>query len=233
MNGKLITLESTEGAGKGTAKEFLHDCLSGVTGQKRKRYDGIAGPVMTREPGGTPLAEIIREVLLAPREEQMCAPTELLLIFAARQQHLTELIRPRLAEGRVVVCERFVDSTYAYQHYARGLSKSLIDALVELLKPPVPDITFLLDIDPEIGMARATARGVLDRFEQESMAFFHRARSGFLTRMAEDTTGRFRLIDASQPLANVRGQFIHHLLTDGLISQTTVSLIEEKYDVTY
>lgn len=221
MQGKLITLESSEGAGKGTAKEFLQDCFI-LSGHK---------PVMTREPGGTPLAERMRELLLTPTDEPLANTAELLLMFASREQHLQEVIEPYIAKGSVVICERFIDSTYAYQHYARGMPRELIDGLVAMLKPRTPDVTFLLDIDPVIGMARASARGVLDRIEQEAMDFFYRVRAGYLAQAKEDTTGRFRIIDAEQPLSNVRAQFINHLVADGLITQEAVIGIKGKYDV--
>lgn len=221
MTGKFITMESSEGAGKGTAKDFIHDCLT-TAGHR---------VVMTREPGGTPLAERIREILLSPTDERLANTAELLLMFASREQHIQEVIEPNVANGSIVVCERFVDSTYAYQHYARKLPRELIDGLVDMLKPRVPDITFLLDIDPVIGMARVSSRGAMDRIEQEHMDFFHRVRAGYLTRAKDDTVGRFRIIDAEKSIPEVRGQFINHLLNDNLISLTDVTVIKGKYDV--
>ena len=221
MQGLFVTLEATEGAGKGTSRGFLDDCFKAA---------GRA-TTLTREPGGTPLAEQIRELLLSPRDETMCTNTELLLMFGSRMQHVEQVILPWMARGSVVLCERFTDSTYAYQHYARGLSKELIDGLVALFKPPVPDYTFILDIDPEIGMRRASARGQLDRIEQETMDFFHRARNGFLTRAKEDTSGRFRIVDATPPIPEVRKQYLDHLLNDNLITPEAVALVREKYDV--
>jgi len=221
MQGLFITLEATEGAGKGTSRGFLDDCFkaSGRT------------TTLTREPGGTPLAEKIRELLLSPSDETMCNQTELLLMFASRMQHVEGVIGPYKAKGCVVLCERFLDSTYAYQHYARGMPKELLDGLVELLKPPVPDYTFILDIDPVIGMARASARGVLDRIEQEHIDFFHRARNGFLSRAKEDTSGRFRIVDATPPIPEVRKQYLDHLLNDNLITPEAAVLVRGKYDV--
>lgn len=221
MQGLFVTLEATEGAGKGTSRGFLDDCFKAAGRQT----------TLTREPGGTPLAERIRELLLSPSDETMSTNTELLLMFGSRMQHVEKVIDPYVAKGFVVLCERFVDSTYAYQHYARGLPKALIDGLVELFKPPVPDLTFILDIDPEIGMRRASARGELDRIEQETMDFFHRARNGFLTRAKEDTSGRFRIVDATPSIPEVRRQYLDHLLRDGLINEEVVATIKGKYDV--
>lgn len=221
MQGLFVTLEATEGAGKGTSRGFLDDCFK-AAGRET---------TLTREPGGTPLAEQIRDLLLSPRDEPMCSETELLLMFGSRMQHVRAVIDPWVAKGSVVLCERFVDSTYAYQHYARGMPKELIDGLVDLFKPRVPDYTFILDIDPEIGMRRASARGQLDRIEQEAMDFFHRARNGFLTRAKEDTSGRFRIVDATPPIPEVRRQYLDHLLNDNLITPEAVALVREKYDV--
>lgn len=221
MTGKFITLESTEGAGKGTAKGFLKDCVE-ASGHE---------PIMTREPGGTPFAERIRELLLSPTDEPISDTAELLLLFAAREQHLKGVITPHYNKGRVIICERWVDSTYAYQHFARGLPRELIDGLVALLSPRTPELSFLLDIDPVIGMTRVAARGVLDRIEQEQMDFFHKARAGYLSRVSEDTTGRWRVIDASQPLPNVRKQFITHLVTAGIMTPEAVAWVKGKYDV--
>jgi len=131
--------------------------------------------VLTREPGGTPLAERIREVLLAPGEEQMNPDTELLLVFAARAQHLAEVIRPALARGAVVICDRFTDSTYAYQGGGRALSQARIATLETFVQGDLrPDLTLVFDLPVEVGLARASARGRLDRFELEGQAFFQR-----------------------------------------------------------
>lgn len=171
MTGLFITLEGPEGAGKSTNREFLAE---------RLRAAGIE-VVLTREPGGTPLAERIREVLLAPAEEVMNPDTELLLVFAARAQHLAEVIRPALARGAVVLCDRFTDSTYAYQGGGRGLSLSRIAALETFVQGELrPDLTLVFDLPVEIGLARASARGRLDRFELEGEAFFNAVRNAFL-----------------------------------------------------
>jgi dTMP kinase len=190
----FITLEGPEGAGKSTNREYLAACL---------RSHGV-DVLMTREPGGTPLAERIRELLLAPSDEAMDADTELLLVFAARAQHLAQVIRPALARGTVVLCDRFTDATYAYQGGGRGLSIERIAALEDFVQGPLrPDLTLVFDLPVEIGLARATARGRLDRFEQEGRAFFEAVRSTYLNRAAA-APERYRVVDAALPLPEVQ-----------------------------
>ena len=194
MTGLFITLEGPEGAGKSTNREYLAE---------RLRAAGIE-VVLTREPGGTPLAERIREVLLAPADEIMNPDTELLLVFAARAQHLAEVIRPALARGAVVLCDRFTDATYAYQGGGRGLSIERIATLESFVQGALrPDLTLVFDLPVEIGLARATARGRLDRFEQEGRAFFDSVRSTYLNRAAA-APERYRLVDAALPLPQVQ-----------------------------
>ncbi|WP_409283519.1 dTMP kinase [Pseudomonas protegens] len=194
MTGLFITLEGPEGAGKSTNREYLAE---------RLRAAGIE-VVLTREPGGTPLAERIREVLLTPGEEVMNADTELLLVFAARAQHLATVIRPALARGAVVLCDRFTDSTYAYQGAGRGLSLERIEALERFVQGELrPDLTLVFDLPVDVGLARASARGRLDRFEQEGQAFFQKVRQAYLTRAAA-APQRYCLVDAAQPLAQVQ-----------------------------
>ncbi|WP_040269213.1 dTMP kinase [Pseudomonas rhodesiae] len=194
MTGLFITLEGPEGAGKSTNRDYLAE---------RLRTEGIE-VVLTREPGGTPLAERIREVLLALGEEQMNPDTELLLVFAARAQHLAEVIRPALARGAVVICDRFTDSTYAYQGGGRGLPLERIATLETFVQGSLrPDLTLLFDLPVEVGMARASARGRLDRFELEGQVFFDAVRRAFLAR-AKAEPARYHLLDAAQPLANVQ-----------------------------
>nr|WP_218178960.1 dTMP kinase [Pseudomonas gingeri] len=194
VTGLFITLEGPEGAGKSTNREYLAEQL---------RARGI-DVLLTREPGGTPLAERIRELLLAPSDERMCADTELLLVFAARAQHLAEVIRPALARGVVVLCDRFTDATYAYQGGGRGLSRERIATLETFVQGELrPDLTLVFDLPVEIGLARASARGRLDRFEQEGRVFFDAVRSTYLKR-AEADPARYRLVDAALPLAQVQ-----------------------------
>jgi len=192
--GLFITLEGGEGVGKSTNMDFLASELT---------THGVDLEV-TREPGGTEMAEAIRQLLLTPREEAVSEDAELLLIFAARAQHLKHRIEPALAAGRWVLCDRFTDATYAYQSGGRGLAANKVRELEALVQGSLrPDYTLLLDAPVETGMARAKGRGELDRFEQEERAFFERVRRTYL-RLAEQSSGRFRIIDASQSLENVR-----------------------------
>ncbi|MCP1479983.1 dTMP kinase [Pseudomonas chlororaphis] len=194
MTGLFITLEGPEGAGKSTNREYLAE---------RLRAAGIE-VLLTREPGGTPLAERIREVLLTPGDEVMNPDTELLLVFAARAQHLAEVIRPALARGAVVLCDRFTDSTYAYQGGGRGLSVERIATLEQFVQGKLrPDLTLVFDLPVEVGLARASARGRLDRFEQEGRVFFDAVRQAYLKRAAADPA-RYLLVDAAQPLSQVQ-----------------------------
>ena len=194
MTGLFITLEGPEGAGKSTNRDYLAE---------RLRAQGIE-VVLTREPGGTPLAERIRDVLLAPADEPMNPDTELLLVFAARAQHLAEVIRPALARGAVVICDRFTDSTYAYQGGGRGLCLERIASLETFVQGDLrPDLTLLFDLPVDVGMTRASARGRLDRFELEGHGFFDAVRSAFIRR-AEAEPARYHRLDAAQPLAQVQ-----------------------------
>ena len=196
MSGLFITLEGPEGAGKSTNREFLAERLTRAGCEV----------VLTREPGGTPLAERIRELLLEPSDEPMGADTELLLVFAARAQHLAQVIRPALAAGKVVLCDRFTDATYAYQGGGRGLSLERIALLEEFVQGGLrPDLTLVFDLPVEVGLARAAARGRLDRFEQEGRQFFEAVRQAYLARAAQ-SPARYRLLDAAQPLAAVQTQ---------------------------
>ncbi|MFC3609058.1 dTMP kinase [Stutzerimonas tarimensis] len=194
MMGLFITLEGPEGAGKSTNREYLAE---------RLREHGL-DVVLTREPGGTALAERIRELLLTPCDEPMAADTELLLVFAARAQHLAQVIRPALARGAVVLCDRFTDATYAYQGGGRGLSLARIEQLEQFVQGDLrPDLTLLFDLPVATGLARAAARGRLDRFEQEAGEFFQAVRSMYLQR-AGQAPARYRVVDAAQPLAAVQ-----------------------------
>ncbi|WP_421862966.1 dTMP kinase [Motiliproteus sp.] len=196
MAGKFITLEGGEGVGKSTNLEHLRNLL------ERQGIDFIE----TREPGGTPLAEELRELLLAERAEPVSSDTELLLMFAARAQHLEQTIRPALARGQWVLCDRFTDATFAYQGGGRGLDWQRIEILENLVQGELrPDLTLLLDVPVDVGMARARGRGALDRFEQEQHSFFDKVRAAYLRR-AEAEPERFRVIDAGQSLVRVQQQ---------------------------
>ena len=190
---RFITIEGGEGAGKSTAQRFIADRLAerGIT------------VVQTREPGGTPLAEAIRQTLLSIDGEAPVEMTELLLVFAARAQHLAKVIEPALSNGKWVLSDRFTDATYAYQGAARGLSTATILNLEQLVQSGrKPDKVLILDLPPEIGMARARSRGELDRFEREDHDFYERVRAGYLAR-AKAMPERYSVIDAGQGLPQV------------------------------
>ncbi len=192
--GRFITLEGGEGVGKSSNMAFIVDLLT----------EAGVDFIQTREPGGTPLAEEIRQLLLTPRDEHMDELSELLLVFAARAQHLARTIRPALAAGTWVLCDRFTDATVAYQGAGRGLSLSAIAQLRALVHRDLqPDMTLLLDAPVEIGMSRARERGELDRFEQEQISFFERVRQGYIDQAQADPD-RYRIIDASQSLSDVQ-----------------------------
>lgn len=192
--GCFITVEGIEGVGKTTNLEFIQQYLE---------TQGVE-VIRTREPGGTPLAEDIRELLLRPREEFVAEMTELLLMFAARAQHIEQCIRPALERGTWVLCDRFTDATYAYQGGGRGLDQSRIAQLESLVQGALrPDLTILLDLPAKEGMARARARSAPDRFESEAEAFFERVRHCYLQRAAAEPR-RFAVIDAAPPLEQVQ-----------------------------
>ncbi len=190
---RLISLEGGEGAGKTSAIAAVRELLL-------SRGHEV---VLTREPGGTPLAERIRELLLNPREESLAPETELLLMFASRSQHVREVIRPALQRGAFVVSDRFTDSSYAYQADGRGLDRSLIDVLERSVVGLKPGLTLLLDLDVREGRARTSGRDLWpDRIESEQDDFFERVREGFRKRALAEPE-RFRVIDASQSPAAV------------------------------
>lgn len=190
---RLISLEGGEGAGKTSAMIAIRELL-------QSRGHEV---LLTREPGGTPLAERIRELLLSPHEEALAPETELLLMFAARAQHVREVIRPALQRGAFVVSDRFTDSSYAYQVEGRGLDRRLVEELERKVVGIKPGLTLLLDLDVREGRARANGRDLWpDRIESEQDDFFERVRAGFRKR-AQAEPGRFRVIDASQSPAAV------------------------------
>lgn len=190
QRGRFITFEGTEGVGKSTQLRTAADTLAAL---------GVEF-IVTREPGGTPMAEVIRELLLAPRDEPVNDTTELLLMFAARAQHLHTRILPELKAGRWVLCDRFTDATFAYQGGGRGVPAERIALLEDLVQGDVrPDQVILLDAPVETGMTRARHRGDLDRFEQEALAFFERIRATYLQRASADPE-RYQIVDAARPL---------------------------------
>lgn len=190
--GKFITLEGTEGVGKTTNLALISAAVAGAG----------HSVLTTREPGGTPLAEEIRELLLAVREEPMAGTSELLLMFAARAQHLATVIKPALASGQWVVCDRFTDATYAYQGGGRGLDQDVIESLENIVQDGLqPDLTIYLDVSVEVATRRIAERNH-DRFEREQVEFFERVRAAYLERAASQP--RIRVVDASVDLAEVQ-----------------------------
>ena len=193
---KFITVEGVEGAGKSTNLAFICDYL------KQKDIDFC----VTREPGGTDLAEQIRELLLVNRTEPMACMTELLLIFAARAQHLQEFIMPALERGQWVICDRFTDATYAYQGAGRHMGTDIVSSLEQLVQGDLrPDLTIILDVPLSVSKQRINKRGELDRFEQENDEFFERVRKAYHAR-AEQQASRYEIVDASVALDQVQAQ---------------------------
>jgi dTMP kinase len=205
--GRFITLEGIEGAGKSTVARIVCDWLEGRSIPVR----------LTREPGGTPLAERVRRVVLERGDERLSAVTETLLMFSARGIHVENLIRPSLARGEWVVCDRFTDATRAYQGSGRGVDAQWIEGLASAVhRDLVPDCTLLLDLPSTVGLARARRRSGLaaDRFEAEAEAFFDKVRAGYLE-LARREPHRIRIIDAAVELVGVERQVVQVL--EGLL----------------
>lgn len=206
--GKFITLEGGEGAGKSTCIPLIEDQINNSGHEV----------LLTREPGGTKLAERIRDLLLTPTDMPIHEDTELLLMFAARAQHINEKILPALEQGKFVLCDRFTDATYAYQGGGRGIAKQRIEVLEQWVQGDLrPDLTILFDIPVANGLARANRRSDPDRFEQENLDFFERVRSTYLDN-AEAQPQRYRVIDASRPMDDVITQLSNIIST--FLSQT-------------
>jgi len=194
IRGKFITLEGCEGVGKTTNMVFIKDYLE----------QHNISVVVTREPGGTELAEKIRQLLLNSKSEAISEQAELLMMFAARAQHIKHVIEPALAQGKWVLCDRFTDATYAYQGGGRNMKISTIQWLENLVQGTLkPDLTLLLDAPIEVGIARVRERGALDRFELEKTSFFENVRRAYLLQ-AELYPERIKLIKANQPLIDVQ-----------------------------
>ena len=192
--GQFITVEGTEGVGKSTNMAFIENWLK-TAGKEI---------VITREPGGTKLGEKLRDVLLDAKEQSMSDDTELLLMFAARAQHLQQVIKPALAAGKWVVCDRFTDSTYAYQGGGRGIDMSRIAELEQWVQGDLrPDMTFILDLPVDVGLERAGKRSSPDRFELEKHDFFNKVRNTYLSRASEQPE-RYAVIDASPEMSKVQ-----------------------------
>ncbi len=205
--GRFITVEGGEGVGKSTNLRF-------VTGLIEARGHRVR---QTREPGGTPLAERIRELLLAHGDEPLPDTAELLLFFAARSLHIENLIRPALANGEWVICDRFTDASRAYQGAGRGLDRGRIETLASWVQGDLqPDLTILLDAPAAVGRQRAAERGAADRLESEQASFYRRVREAYLA-LAAAEPGRFAVIDASGELADVQARI--RAVVDALLDE--------------
>lgn len=203
MKGRLITFEGGEGAGKSSNMAFAEAWL------RERGLDVLC----TREPGGTPMAEEIRELLLRQREEQVSGDTELLLIFAARAQHVTNVIRPALEAGRWVLCDRFTDATYAYQGGGHAVPAERIAWLENLVQKDLrPDLTLVFDLPVAQGLERAGKRSAPDRYESSGADFLERVRNNYLERAQADPR-RMRVLDASGEQEEVQRQLRDHLET--------------------
>lgn len=196
----FISFEGTEGVGKSTLIQSLADYL-------QQQGNDV---VLTREPGGTVLAEQIRQLLLSSQHEAMSESCELLLIFAARAQHIAQVIQPALQAGQWVLSDRFVDASFAYQGGGRGVNVDTIELLRQQFVPVMPQLTFWLDAPVELGMQRAQKRGTLDRFEQEKLEFFQKVRACYQSRASAEPA-RFIKLDASQTPGQILAQAIERL----------------------
>lgn len=211
MVASFISIEGGEGAGKSTSIEYI----------KRKLQAAGIECIVTREPGGTPMAEDIRQLLLQHRDETVDPYTELLLMFAARRQHVENVIRPALAVGKWVICDRFTDASFAYQGFGRGLNTDFITNLKHWVHGDLnPDMTLLFDVDIAVGMARAGKRSDFDRIEKEEISFFERVRHGYLSQ-AEAEPQRYRIVGAAASIAGVEAQLDRYI--DPLLIQLTNS----------
>ena len=196
--GLFITLEGIEGAGKSTVVDFIEDFLT------KEGHDVIK----TREPGGTVIGEQIREILLKNENYTLTYDTELLLVFSARAQHIQEVILPALSLGKIILCDRFTDASYAYQGGGRGIDASRINLLEKWVQGDLrPNLTLLFDLDVSIGMQRTKKRSGTDRFEREEINFFEKIRNTYLER-AKNEPQRFRIINSASSLENVKEQIV-------------------------
>ena len=203
MKGKFLTIEGVEGVGKSTNLESIKQILESES----------INFVATREPGGTLIAEKIRTLLLEHHQEKLCELSELLLVFAARAQHIEVVIKPALEAGTWVLCDRFTDATYAYQGGGRGLNSNTISELENLTQGTLrPDFTLILDLDPEIGLSRAKNRGELDRIELEKTDFFKKVRASYLD-IAKREPERCKVVDASRSIEVVSNDVTEYLMT--------------------
>lgn len=211
-SGRLLTLEGIEGGGKSTHLPYIRQFLEAAE----------KSVVVTREPGGTPLGEALRTVLLQPKYGILTADAELLLIFAARAEHLASVITPALREGCWVVCDRFTDATYAYQGGGRHIPEARIAVLEEWVQGEIrPDLTLVFDVPVQLGLERVARRGEQDRFEREGLEFFERVRRAYLQRAAHDPT-RCRVIDSSGSVEAIRAS-IAAILGEWLRSSSSLT----------
>lgn len=194
MRGKFITLEGIEGSGKSTSLDTISKSLESLNIEF----------IVTKEPGGGPLGKDLRKMLL-DKKTSISSEVELLLMMADRKNHIENIVEPSLEKGIWVISDRYLDSSYAYQGGGRQIEVSKIDLLTELLKLPIPDLTLLFDLSPEIALQRAKNRSELDRFESEPIDFHQRIREAYLT-LANDNIQRFNVIDASKDIQNVKDQ---------------------------
>ena len=194
MRGKFITLEGIEGSGKSTSLDTISQNLETLNIEF----------IVTKEPGGGPLGKDLRKMLLDKRTS-ISSEVELLLMMADRKNHIDNIVEPSLEKGIWVISDRYLDSSYAYQGGGRQINVSKIDLLTELLKFPIPDLTLLFDLSPEIALQRAKNRSELDRFESEPLDFHQRIREAYLT-LANDNIQRYNVIDASKDIQNVKDQ---------------------------
>ena len=194
MRGKFITLEGIEGSGKSTSLDTISKNLETLNIEF----------IITKEPGGGPLGKDLRKMLL-DKKTSISSEVELLLMMADRKNHIDNIVEPSLKKGIWVISDRYLDSSYAYQGGGRQIDVSKIDLLTEILKLPIPDLTLLFDLSPEIALQRAKNRSELDRFESEPIDFHQRIREAYLT-LANDNIERYIVIDASKDIQNVKDQ---------------------------
>lgn len=194
MRGKFITLEGIEGSGKSTSLDTISKSLETLNIEF----------IITKEPGGGPLGKDLRKMLL-DKKTSISSEVELLLMMADRKNHIENIVEPSLEKGIWVISDRYLDSSYAYQGGGRQIDVSKIDLLTELLKLPIPDLTLLFDLSPEMALQRAKNRSELDRFESEPIDFHQRIREAYLT-LANDNIERYIVIDASKDIQNVKDQ---------------------------
>jgi dTMP kinase len=203
MRGSFITLEGIEGSGKSTSLETITKTLS----------DHNINFILTKEPGGGPLGQDLRTLLL-DKSSRISPDTELLLMMADRKDHIDNYVIPNLEKGIWIISDRYLDSTYAYQGGGRQIDTSKIDKLVSLLELPIPDLTILFDLAPSIALKRAQKRSALDRFESEPIDFHERIRSTYLS-LSELHSERFKLVDSSKEIIEVQDQ-VKKILLDYL-----------------